>query len=155
MLLFRCTSISDPSEPPHDKPTKWHVRQAKTQISLGIRPVLSESSLSAWRNLGSLATHWAQSKDWWDWADAQADLICRWAPRPFCLFCHAAAHYDQLTFIGCDCEHWQEIISPIRSLSFFYVHTSSIDEWQVTTISIFLNQYIPDLSRLDFSAILK
>ena len=29
------------------KPTKWHVRPAKTQISLGIRPVRSESSLSA------------------------------------------------------------------------------------------------------------
>ena len=29
------------------KPTKWHVCPAKTQISLGIRPVLSESSLSA------------------------------------------------------------------------------------------------------------
>ena len=35
------------------KPTKWHVRPAKTQISLGIRPVWSESSLSAWRKLGS------------------------------------------------------------------------------------------------------
>ena len=31
--------------------------QRKTQISLGIRPVWSESSLSAWRQLGSLATH--------------------------------------------------------------------------------------------------
>ena len=30
------------------KPTKWHVRQTKTQISLGIRPVWSESLLSAW-----------------------------------------------------------------------------------------------------------
>ena len=39
------------------------VRPAKTQISLGIRPVWSESSLSAWRNLGSLATQWAQSED--------------------------------------------------------------------------------------------
>ena len=45
------------------KPTKWHVRRAKTQISLGIRPVWSESLLSAWRKLGSLATHWAQSED--------------------------------------------------------------------------------------------
>ena len=27
------------------------------------RPVLSESSLSAWRNLGSLATHWANSEN--------------------------------------------------------------------------------------------
>ena len=45
------------------KPTKWHVRPAKTQISLGIHPVWSESSLSAWRKLGSLATHWAHSED--------------------------------------------------------------------------------------------
>ena len=29
------------------KPTKWHVHPAKTQISLGIRPVWSESSLCA------------------------------------------------------------------------------------------------------------
>ena len=54
------------------KLTKWHVRPAKTQISLGIRQVWSESSLSAWRKLGSLATHWEQREDWSDWADAQA-----------------------------------------------------------------------------------
>ena len=29
----------------------------------GIHPVCSESSLSAWRHLGSLATHWAHSED--------------------------------------------------------------------------------------------
>ena len=45
------------------KPTKWHVRQAKTQISLGICPVWSESLMSARRKLGSLATHWAHSED--------------------------------------------------------------------------------------------
>ena len=45
------------------KPTKWHVRPAKIQISLGIRPVWSESSLSARRKIGSLATHWAHSED--------------------------------------------------------------------------------------------
>ena len=63
------------------KPTKWHVPPAKIQISLGIRPVWSESSLSAWIKLGSLATHWAHSKDpdqtgrmRSDWADVQADL---------------------------------------------------------------------------------
>ena len=42
---------------------QWAVRPVKTEISLGIRPVWSESSLSAWRNLGSLATHWAHCKD--------------------------------------------------------------------------------------------
>ena len=44
------------------KPTKWHVRPAKTQISLGIRPVWSDFSLFAWRKLGSLTTHWAYSE---------------------------------------------------------------------------------------------
>ena len=46
----------------HDKTNRLCVRLAKTQISLGIRPVWSESSLSAWRKLRSLATHWAQAK---------------------------------------------------------------------------------------------
>ena len=45
------------------KPTKSTGHPMKTQISLGIRPVWSESSLSAWRNIGSLATHWAHSED--------------------------------------------------------------------------------------------
>ena len=61
------------------KPTKWHIRLAKTRISLGICPVWSKSSLFAWRKLGSLASHWVQSEDWSDWADAQADLSLRWA----------------------------------------------------------------------------
>ena len=47
----------------HDKTNKMAVRRAKTQISLGIHPVWSESSLSAWRSTGSLATHWAHSED--------------------------------------------------------------------------------------------
>ena len=33
------------NEPPHDKINKMSVRPAKTRISLGIRPVWSESSL--------------------------------------------------------------------------------------------------------------
>ena len=50
-------------EPRHDKTNKMSVRPAKTQISLGIRPVWSESSLFAWRKLGPLPIHWAQSED--------------------------------------------------------------------------------------------
>ena len=45
------------------KPTKWPLHPAKTQISLGICPVWPESSLSAWRTIGSSATHWAQCED--------------------------------------------------------------------------------------------
>ena len=58
-LLFRSVIF----EPRHDKTNKMSVRPAKTQMSLGIRPVLSESSVSAWRKLGSLATRWAHSED--------------------------------------------------------------------------------------------
>ena len=42
------------------KPTKWHVHPAKTQISMDIRTVWSESLLCVWRKLGS---HWAHSED--------------------------------------------------------------------------------------------
>ena len=74
------------------KPTKWSVLPAKIQISLGIRAVWSESAFH-------MKKHWVLSyplstkrRLWSDWADAQADLSLRWAHRPFCWFCHEAAH---------------------------------------------------------------
>ena len=81
--------------------TKWHVRPAKTQISLGIRPVWSVLAvrmkkqwvlcypLSALRRLGS------------DWADAQADPSLRWAQRSFCWFCREAAHLCPHSVVSC------------------------------------------------------
>ena len=51
------------NELPHDTTNKMTVHPAKTQISLGLHPVWSESSLFAWRELGSLAAHWAHSED--------------------------------------------------------------------------------------------
>ena len=54
---------AEKNEPRHDKTNKVSVHPTKTQISLGIRRVWSESSPSACRNLGSLATHWAHSED--------------------------------------------------------------------------------------------
>ena len=68
------------------KPTKWHVRPAKTQISLGIRP------LSAQRRLLS------------DWADAQADLSLRWAHVSVCWFWHEMAHIDVIRSLGLWCQ---------------------------------------------------
>ena len=60
------------------KPTKWHVRPAKTQLSLGIHPVWSESSLSHEETMD----HWIPTErkqiPWSDWVDAQAGLhLCR------------------------------------------------------------------------------
>ena len=65
------------------KPTKWHVHPAKTQISLGIRPVWSVFVVRM-KKLGSLTTYWAHGEKLWsDWADAQADLILRWTHSHF------------------------------------------------------------------------
>ena len=87
------------NEPRHDKTNKMSVRPAKTQISLGICLVWSESSLSAWRNLGSLATYWAHSEDsdqtgWMPrliWVFAGRTLIllvlsCRGSNAVLCVF---------------------------------------------------------------------
>ena len=52
-------------------------------LYIRIRPVWSEASLSAWRNIGPLTTYWAHAQD---------GLSLRWAHRSFCWFCRAAAH---------------------------------------------------------------
>ena len=55
-------------EPPYDKTNKM------TVLSEDSDQPGHQSSVSAWRKLGSLATHWAQGEDRSDWADAEADL---------------------------------------------------------------------------------
>ena len=42
---------------------QWYEPRHDTTNKMSVRPVWSESSLSAWRKLGSLATHWAHSED--------------------------------------------------------------------------------------------
>ena len=61
----------------HDKTNKMSVRPVKTQISLGIRPVWSESSLCTQWIAKDLSLHYADSEDRSDWVDAQADLSLR------------------------------------------------------------------------------
>ena len=63
--------------------SKMSVRPAKTQISLGIHPVWSESLLcTQWvaKDPSFLQT---ESEDWSDWADAKVDLSRRWAHSHF------------------------------------------------------------------------
>ena len=70
------------------KPTKWQVWPAKTQISLGISPVRSESLLCAfWVAKDPMFLHADSELDW-------ADPSLRWAHRSFCWFCHAAARLN-------------------------------------------------------------
>ena len=81
------------------KPTKWSVRPAKTQINLGIRPVWSESSLSAWRSTGTLATHWAHSED---------SHQTGWMPRLIRIFAGCTYYFvDFVNFYAYCC--WMEL----------------------------------------------
>ena len=63
------------------------------QISLGIRPVWSESSLFAWRKLGLLGTHWAQAKTLIRLGGCPSWSESSLGAQSFCWFCHEAAHY--------------------------------------------------------------
>ena len=61
--------------------TKWLAHPVKTQISLGGCPSAqsNQSSLSAWRNLGSLATQWVHREDCPGWRLRMHRLICVFA----------------------------------------------------------------------------
>ena len=68
-------------EPGHDKTNKMSVRPAKTQINLGISLVWSESLLSAWRKLWSLATHQAHTLlvlSWHGSYEYEMRVLCFW-----------------------------------------------------------------------------
>ena len=78
-------------EPAHDKTNKIACAPSKVRSAWA----------SAQSDQSSLCAHWiakdpsflhAESEDWLDWADAQADLSLGWVHMPFCWFCHALAH---------------------------------------------------------------
>ena len=137
-------------------PTKWHLHPAKTQISLGICPVWSESSLSAWRKLGPLSYSLsAQQRLWSDWADLS---LC-WTCMPFCWYCHEAAH-----MCNCGVRFWEQGIplkdsfqetkrtTPLHTHIHIHIHTYThtylchpalfLSCQSDTGMSIFLNSII-------------
>ena len=77
----------------HNWAATWQNQQSDcaTQISLGIRPVWSESSLSAWRNLGPLATHWAHGKTLIRLGGCLGWSESSLGAQSFFWFCHVAA----------------------------------------------------------------
>ena len=81
-------------EPRHDKTNKVTVRSAKTKISLGIRPVWSESSLSAWRKLGPLATHSVQAKTLIRLGRCPGWSESSLGAQSLCWFCSVSAHFQ-------------------------------------------------------------
>ena len=87
------------------KSTKWPMCPAKTQISLGIRPVWSESSL---------CTQWAAKDPRFLHADSEGSDQTGRMPRliwvfagctSFCWFCHSAAQLSMFLTIPIDLVH--------------------------------------------------
>ena len=100
------------------KQTKWHVRPAKTQISLGIRPAWSETSLCAqWVAKDPRFLH-ADSEDS-DQTGRMPRLIWVFAGcTSFCWFSHAAAHISkQHCMISAN---WRAQVSMIFTTNIIY-----------------------------------
>ena len=127
-------------EPRHDKSNKMSVRPAKTQISLGIRPVWSESSLSAWRKLGSLATHWAHSEDSfqtgrmprliWVFAGRTATLLVLSCRGSYYLF------YSKVIIpLFCLVQHWTPLLH-LEIVSIVSVREAIHCKWDVSRPTI-------------------
>ena len=127
------------------------VRPAKTQISLGIRPVWSEYSLSAWWKLGPLATHWAHSEDS-DQTGRMPRLIWVFAGRTgqfvgFVMSEPSLFIYEIAAFISCDVlvtiifryifSHGSKCMSSVTAASIDVAH--GIDAQNVTSGHQFCN----------------
>ena len=93
IYMYVTSTKQKPYEPRHDKTNKLSVRPAKTQISLGIRPIWSESSLCAqWLAKDSSFPH-ADSED--------SDQTGR-MPRLTCVFAGLTAILLVLSRLICD-----------------------------------------------------
>ena len=140
-----------PFEARHEKTNNVAVRSAKTQISLGIRPVWSESSLSTWRKLGSLATHWMHSKDS-DQTWRMPRLIRPTGRMPrlirpgwsesslgaysFCWFCHVVAHFN-LSPLSCFLLFLLGVYGPSQLFNFFWAGGAKMEE-HYGNVSVFV-----------------
>ena len=79
MQIYNSVASESAFEPRHEKTNKMGMYPAKTQISLDIRLVWSESLLCAQCVAKDPSLLHADSEDLSDWADAQADLSLRWS----------------------------------------------------------------------------
>ena len=68
------------NEPPHEHDKTYKMTCAPSEDRSARASAKSDQfSLSAWRNLGPLATHWLHSEDWSDCMDGSLIPSLRWA----------------------------------------------------------------------------
>ena len=136
------------------KPTKWHVRPAMAQISLGICPVWSESSLCArWVAKDPSFFH-ADSDDSdqpghpdsedSDQTGRMPRLIWVFAGCTFCWFCPEAAHLILLWLIVFD-----QKLAVLLYNHLMYI--SSLKHANITMLTVLLKLLIRHFSIFQFS----
>ena len=129
MILYKSRLMS--------KLTKWHVRPAKTQISLGIRLVWSVFAVRM-KKAGVLSYPLsAQRSLWSDWADAQANLSSLGA-QSFCCFCHEVA---QVRFYIC--ESFVNMCTCIKLCFSDFTNVSLLNTCTIFHTKIFSSQTFP------------
>ena len=100
------------------KSTKWLCAQQRLKTDLGICPIWSESSLSAWRKLGSWATHWVPSED-----SDQAG----WMPRLIWVFAGWTCHFVGFIMRRLKCRNLHVFIFGECHVLLQLVHTKICD----------------------------
>ena len=93
------------------KQTKWPVCPAKTQISLGIRPVWPTSLIRVFAV--RMKTPWvlsyslsAKRRRWSDWPDFQADLSLRWAHVILLVLSCCSSFQNKMSGGNSCCRNW-------------------------------------------------
>ena len=80
------------TEPAHDKTNKMACAPSEDSDQPGHPPSLIR--VFAVRSIAKDPSYLhADSEDWSEWVDAQADLNLRWTNMQFCRFCHAPAQF--------------------------------------------------------------
>ena len=124
----------------NDKTNKKAVCPAKTQISLG--PVWSESSLSAWRKLVSLATPWAHSEDTdqtgrmpsliWIFAGRTCHFVVFVTRRLICKETLSRKSHEETRQAYANNFAWFEVL--------LSVHTIKVRGWSLNLLALFLGR---------------
>ena len=113
LRIYTCMHLNTTCEPRHDKTNNVVVRPAKTQISLGIRQVWSESSqCTQWVAKDQSFLHVDSGCPGWSESSLGA--------QPRCWFCHVSAHVPlSFTLSGwnysCKCLLFYYFSTPVPS----------------------------------------
>ena len=131
-VALRLKLLIVPYEPPHDKPNKMSCAPNEDSDQPGHPPILIRVFAVPW--MGSFLH--AESEEWSDWADAQADLSSLGAPAIFFWFCHDMAQVlSERTvnipvlswaIVVCLCDKYQFNWHKFCSLTCFFVYEVNV-----------------------------